>query len=217
MTNFSVHPFCEIPQHRVLSLRWWLLCRPLLLCAVRRISRHNSKTWQGPLMQPYAHVCHMEYGLNPTTFKKVAKQCRTDKYETFRCFLLLYGVPWCFIMFDVSCEVIQRLPYPSLCSKGNADVSSLFLEPILWSGASLMCATFVGWSLTRRCSSFVPKQVEASQQKRNMHLFWFNDRITDFWGRLTSPKKHKTNEAETSCAQTPNDIARTSTWRCCPW
>ena len=117
MTNFSVYTsFCEIPQHRVLSLCWWLLCRPLLLCAVRRISRHDSKTWQGPLMQPYAHVCHVEYGLNPTTFKKVAKQCRTDKYETFRCFLLLYGVPWCFIMFDVSCEVIQRLPCPSLCS-----------------------------------------------------------------------------------------------------
>lgn len=133
-------------------------------------------------------------------------------FVTVWCSLMFYHF-WCILWSDSEIA----LSFPLFDSKGNADVSSLFLETILWSGASLVCATFVGWSLTRRCSSFVPKQVEVSQQKRNMQLFWFNDRIIDFWGRLTSPKNHKTNEAETSCAQTPNDIARTSTWRCCPW
>ena len=100
-TNFSVHPFVKYLSIESCCYANGCFVGPYCCAqfAVSRdtIRRHDKVPWCS-LMQPYAHLCQMEYELNPTTSKKVAKQCKTDKYETFMCFLC--GVtPWCFIYF----------------------------------------------------------------------------------------------------------------------
>ena len=159
-----------------------------------------------------------------------SKTMQTRQVWNIYMFLLLFCVPWCLMYFDVSCVVIQRAMFLVIALSfplfwGNVDVSSLFLEPILWSDASRsnFCWMKLNQTLFFICS------------------IWFL-RIIDFWGRLTSPKSIRqmklklavlklvffsagvafsvfSTVGRTTWQGHDKDMtnARTSTWRCYPW